>query len=166
MLQRNSHIIEACPRPWSTRARVELRLAALAAICLLAGLAVYVFGRPLPLAWLPDSLWAQLSPLRDARGAGGWLAVAPSLLHACAMVLALGALSHRSPRVFAGVALAWCGVSLVLESSQRGGPLAALAVGPARGTFDPHDLAATVLGALAAVGVVFLLGRQHRYSNS
>jgi hypothetical protein len=131
-----------------------------------AGLVVYAVDRPAPQVYLLPFVLALSDSPRSSFGAIG--ASLPSFLHVFAFSLLTAAVvASRSARTAAIIAGAWCGTDLLFELGQHpalapiidatlpswfaGVPMLEN-VGPyfLLGSFDPADLAATVVGATLA----------------
>lgn len=152
----------AFPATWMARSRNPVRLLTIAgAVALLAGSLIYVlWRRPESAVLLPASLqfaFATAPPLT------GQL---PALLHAYAFTLLTVAVLGASRRHAACAAAGWAALGSLFEAGQLpaiaeglSGALAgiggiagtgALSAYFTGGTFDPLDMCATALGALAA----------------
>ena len=143
-------------------------LAAMAAAALLAGMLVYLIGRPPGHAmWIPDLPIAPRPLLFGPIGA--WL---PSFVHPLAFALLTAAvLPAGSPWRYGGCA-AWGAVDVAFELGQHAAleatwlDLAERGLAPVplaryfiHGTFDVADLVAAMAGALAAAACLRFLDR-------
>ncbi len=146
-------------------------LPSLALAALALGVLVYLTDRDGRAAWLLPRVGA----LGDVHWFGALAAWLPSALHVFAFALLSAALlpAHAGAR-FAACA-AWAAIDLAFEAGQHPalspglaawleGSLPAWLAQPLahyflRGTFDPADAAALLLGALAAAGVVAATSR-------
>lgn len=170
-------MVNPVPAPDGARTRSAGALQPVAAGAALAlGLAVYLADRPAGHAMLlPAVLAPGTGPLFGI--VGQWL---PSFVHPFAFSLASAALHAPGSGPAYGVCAAWWLVNIVFEAAQHprlhqvaieaaaslfggGWPMRPLADYLRLGTFDPGDLAATTLGALAAAA---LLRAVHRRSDN
>lgn len=150
--------------------RHAMMLVAAGGSALALGLLVYLTDR--------GGAHASLMPAIPAAGEhhlfgvlGQWL---PSFVHTFAFGLFTAAMVPAVSALRVGACAAWCAVNVVFELGQHpqiSRPLAsalraALGPGPVtrllahyfqRGTFDVGDIVATILGALAATAVLFLV---------
>lgn len=165
----------AFPTRWSAEIRTPAHLLAAAGLAaLLAGTVVYVFWRsPGSSMLLPAALQLAHSPAPPLTGQ------LPALLHAYAFtlftVIALGVSSRHA----AVAGIAWTAAGGLLETAQVAAIAERLSAALAgigstgtvsayltRGTFDPLDICATALGALAAfVTVVRVLRKGETHEN-
>jgi hypothetical protein len=145
-------------------------LVAIGCLSLAAGILVYLTDRAASHALLIPAV-AALAGQHRFGAVGLWL---PSFAHPLAFsVFSAVALPPRSAPPY-GICAAWCAIDIAFEIGQHpmlARPLAALLINHAdvipaarslanyfvRGTFDVSDMLATVLGALAAAAVLFLL---------
>ncbi len=165
----------AFPATWMARIRTPARLLTAAGVtALLAGALIYVlWRRPDSAALLPPAL--QL----DLAGKPPLIGQLPALLHAYAFTLLTVAALGMNRRRAAMAAGAWAALGCLFETGQLpvvaqwvsralagiegGGPFSAYFT---RGTFDPLDICATALGALAAyLTVVRLLRKGGKHEN-
>ncbi len=138
-------------------------LVACGLLLLLLGLAVTAASRPAGHAMLLP-LWAVP---RQTVAPGAWTGWLPSFAHACGFALLTAVALPRRAAWHSGTCAAWWAVNVGFEVGQHpamSGPLVEtlersrgaemltqpLAAYLARGTFDPADLLAATLGALAA----------------
>lgn len=139
------------------------RLPALAGIALLLGAAVYVLDRPPGSAWFLPAAWSLAGPAHPFGVIAGQL---PEFLHVFAFSLLTAAVLPATRRAAWASCAAWWLIDSLFEIGQhptispiltamtsglKGIPL--LEKTPAyfaRGVFDPLDLLAIALGALAA----------------
>lgn len=137
---------------------------ATAALAMLMGVGCYVWLRPLPAAFLPEGWHHPMAHALPPLLTGA----APTFVHTLAMSLLLMVAAGTSQRLAkAAVCAAWCGLELACEVAQHpsvGQALlaawptdmgavwgyAALAGFVRSGTFDPLDVAAALLGSMAA----------------
>jgi hypothetical protein len=157
------------PRPPSPAA-AGLVTAALIALAL--GLAVYLLDRPAGHAALLPAAWSAATAPGVFGALGGWW---PSFAHPFAFALLGQACCADGRRPAWGVCVGWWAVNMAFECAQHPAvaPTVAVALlagfgaeGVAatlarpvaayllRGTFDPGDLVAATLGALAAAGLI------------
>lgn len=152
----------------------SLRLTALAGIALALGLLVYAADRdPARVLLFPALAALRTGPLFGA--AGSWL---PSFVHPFAFSLLTAAALSPATRPAYGACAAWWAVNIGFEIAQHARLSGAFAealhgvLGPSvvtdalanyvlRGSFDPADIVAATVGALAAAGVLALLHRHH-----
>ena len=163
-------------RVMGTRATVRQVFAAVAALAL--GAAFYVANRPAAHSYLLTSASRFFGrPVQLPGGIGGSF---PSFLHVFAFtLLTTAALSRHTVRASAAVAAAWCATDALFEFGQHPAvaPLIAAALPEwfagvpllenagsyfLRGTFDPIDLAATMVGAAVAFLAVAWSDRKGR----
>ena len=164
--------------PWARRTQCSgvaaaglggVHLAAIAAAALAIGVLIYLSDRDAARVLLMPTLPTWTGGPRFGV-LGLWL---PSFLHTFAFSLFTVALLPRHTRWRVGACLAWGGVNVLFEIGQHpqlSGPLAqllqsglgegrvsaALAGYFLRGTFDLGDIAAAVLGAVAAMALMRL----------
>ena len=138
---------------WDNEIATRYRAAALfmGGIAVLAiGMLVYLLERPADsVLFLPAALslfdgQTHLSPLL-----GGPL---PSFLHGMAFSLMTAALLGPGPRKAALACAFWAAINILFEFSQHA-VIAKFLGGGMAGTFDPLDILAVLLGALAAFGL-------------
>jgi len=140
----------------------------IAAAAIAVGVAFYAFARPQPALFLPAG-WHR--PLPHALPTL-LLGALPTFVHALALPLLIVAVLPARRRVaLSAVCVAWCVVEIAFESAQHPrighallerwtiderwhARLAPLANFVRNGTFDRIDLAAAVLGSLAAYAVL------------
>lgn len=143
------------------------------------GLLVYVTDRPLAHAVLMPSLdgWHRARPLFGALGDS-----LPSFAHPFVLALLTAAVLREARSRYAACAV-WCGIDVAFECGQHpsireslahamhalldpvrlGQPLADYFL---RGTFDPGDIVAAVLGGLAAAVLLRLANQEGEQSHA
>lgn len=149
-------------------------LVATASLALVLGMLVYMSDRPAAHALLMPTVFTVASgPLFGMLGQ--WL---PSFVHPFAFSLYSAAARAPAPRPAYGACVVWWAVNLVFEGAQHphlrpivveslrdtfGGWTQPLSNYLLRGTFDPGDLIAAALGALAAAMVLLGVQRWESY---
>ena len=169
----NSHLHPAAPRIGAKA------LLVVAGFVWALGMLVYVTDRPLSHAMLMPSLdgWHRARPLFGALGDS-----LPSFAHPFVLAL-LTAAVLRDARSRYGACAVWCCIDVAFECGQHpwireslalavhalldpvrlGQPLASYFL---RGTFDPGDVVAAVLGGFAAAGLLRLANREGERSHA
>jgi len=154
---------------WNDRGRTAALLV-IGCSSLAVGLLVYLTDRVSAHSPLIPTV-AALSGRHWFGSIGSWL---PSFVHTFSFSLLTAAALPPRPTPRYGVCAAWCAVNLAFEIGQHPAlarhlaRLAELVVGNTplaralanyflRGTFDPGDIAAALLGAVAAAGLMRLL---------
>ena len=122
--------------------RTATLLVAVACSALATGLLIYLADRAsAPPALIAPFAWGAAAPLFGVFGQ--WL---PSFVHPFAFALLTAAARPRSARPAYDACAGWWAVNVLFEAGQRFHLF--------HGTFDPGDIAAATLGALAAAAVI------------